>query len=297
MRDWLVFSDVHILVVASGWMLGNSALFSYELPRSFLVLASVGAFLVYRFDRLLIDSPEDAVNAPGRVSFSIRYRWALLALAAGTTILAVLLALTMNVLWLELVCVVGALGLVYPLRILPGGVRPKDVPWLKTALIAVCWVGGGVVLPFMLFGNSDWPSRQVFSRGGVSVLLITVYRVAYILPNLLTADWLDRVGDAASNVGNLVDGWTVKRIRRALTGAVVVGTMAALGLVLSGWSVLHIGTDLIGLLGLAFVSNRKVNAGSKHPHLIVQHHSTAMTMLDLWVAWPVVVWILFVAWS
>jgi hypothetical protein len=294
-RDWLVFSDVHILVVAAGWMLGNSALLAYELPVSFLVLASVGAFLVYRVDRFLVESPEDAVNAPGRVDFSIQYRKGLVLLAAAMTLLAVLLALTMDVLWLELACLVGALGLIYPLRILPGGARPKDVTWLKTTLIAACWVGGGVVLPFFLFGNPEGLSDASYSQGPGSIIPLSIYRVAYILPNLLTADWLDRKGDEASNVGNLVRGWSPRQLRRTLAGTALVGLIAAMYFALSGWSILLVAVDLVGLMGLAFISDRMVGINGGDSGLLPSNKSGMMTVLDLWVAWPLVVWILWVA--
>jgi len=285
-RDWLVFSDVHILVVAAGWMLGNSAVFDAALPPSFLALACVGAFLVYRVDRLLVASPEDLLNAPDRVDFSQRYRWALLAVALVLTLLAALLAVTMQVLWLEVACVIGALGVIYPLRILPGGRRPKDVAWLKTGLIAACWIGGGVVLPMMLFGSGT--SKEI-------VVAAALYRTLWILPNLLAADWLDREGDQKAASGNLVVNWSARRLRTVLFLLPVMAGGFAMGLVWAGVPIAIMAIDLTGFLLLVRAAWRTIQQTGLDGGGMAGATASRMVLLDLWVAWPVLAWILVLA--
>ncbi len=277
-RDWLVFSDVHILVVAAGWILGNSALFAFRLPESFLALACVGAFLVYRLDRLLLVSPEDTLNAPGRVDFSIRYRWALLAVALVVTLVSAYLALTMQVLWLEVAILVGTLGMIYPLRILPGGRRPKDIAWLKTTLIVACWVGGGVVLPLVLFGGTEEIGFFVVAAA---------YRTVWILPNLLVADWLDREGDRSSGSGNLVVTWSIGKVRLVLMTSALGVLLLAIAMSAMGVPIALMVFDVGGFVLLAFFSWRVILLSGGQGKVY-----GGMVWLDLLVAWPILVWLL-----
>lgn len=259
-------------------MLGNSALFSYQLPTSFLIVASVGAFLVYRVDRVLVDSPEDAVNVPARVNFSHRYRWALLAVALVLTLFSAYLALTMQVLWLEVAILVGALGMIYPLRILPGGRRPKDIAWLKTTLIVACWVGGGVVLPLVLFGGTEEIGFFVVAAA---------YRTVWILPNLLTADWLDRKGDQEAGSGNLVVTWSIGKVRRVLMTSALGVPLLAIAMSAMGVPIALMVFDVAGFVLLAFSSWRVIRLSGGQGKIY-----GGMVWLDLMVAWPLMVWLL-----
>lgn len=282
-RDWLVFSDLHILLVAAAWMQGSSALFAYTLPLSFLMVASVGAFLVYRVDRLLIDSPEDALNTPERLDFSRRHRLVLLASAAGLMVMAMALALTMRVLWLEMALVVGIAGLVYPLKILPGGQRPKDIAWLKTALVACCWVGGGVLLPLVLFS------------GGVSLVVaaaVGVYRVLWIVPNLLASDWIDRAGDQAAGSGNLVASWSVRRAQRVLWLGLSAAGLLASFLAFSGLPPGWLAMDFAGMAILSWAAWRVIRCDESDVVSAEKPHAAHIVVLDVLVAWPLLTWIL-----
>jgi len=282
-RDWLVFSDLHILFVAAAWMQGNSALFAYTLPASFLMVASVGAFLVYRVDRLLLESPEDALNTPERLAFSRRYRLVLLASAAGLMVMAVGLALTMRVLWLEMVLVVGIAGLVYPLRILPGGRRPKDIAWLKTALVACGWVGGGVLLPLVLFSGGE--SLAV----GVAVV---AYRVLWIMPNLSASDWMDRAGDQAAGSGNLVASWSVRKAQRVLWLGLLAAGLLASFLTFSGLPPGWLAMDFAGMAILSWAAWRVIRRHESEVVSAEKPHAAHIVVLDVLVAWPLLTWIL-----
>ena len=263
-------------------MLGNSTLFSYLPPTSFLIVASIGAFLVYRVDRALVDSPEDAFNAPARVDFSHRYRWALLIVALVLTLFSAYLAPTMQVLWVEVASVVGALGLIYPLRILPGGRRPKDIAWLKTTLIVACWVGGGVVLPLIVFGGTD----EIGLVAGVAA-----YRTVWILPNLLTADWLDRKGDQEAGSGNLVATWTIAQMRYVSVTLPALGAALATVLVWNGTPLVPVLLDLMGMIVLSWVAWKVMLASYEEDAPTGSMIAAKMVGLDLLVAWPLLAWL------
>ena len=221
---WFRHSDVHILLVSLGWILGSSALVGRTVAWPFLMLACVGSFLVYRVDRLFVHSPEDVVNANERVGFTVQYRVVLVAIAVVMTFAAAWAAFHLELAWMEVSLAVGMLGLVYPLRILPGGRRPKDIPWLKTLLIAGCWVGGGVVLPAVM--PNQGPSVRF-----EALLTLVVYRTLNIIPNLLIADWVDRVGDPVTGWGGKVSAAVLQRLILAiiLLQGVFVGIMIAQG--------------------------------------------------------------------
>jgi hypothetical protein len=267
--DWFRHSDVHIPLVALGWILGGSALLGRTVAWPYLLLASVGAFLVYRVDRLLIPSPEDRVNAADRVDFTSRYRALLVVVALLMTIAAAWAAFHLELAWMEVSALVGLMGLVYPLRVLPGGRRPKDIPWLKTLLIAGCWVGGGVLLPALLPSGHE-------TVDGVQLALVGGYRVLYVLPNLWLADWKDREGDAKAGTagwgGNVREGWMVVVLAAGIAMLVVMGFARIHPVLLVAEGVLF-----SGMIRSAW-KMRKTGHGS-------------ITMLDLWVAAPILTWV------
>lgn len=108
---------------------------------------------------------------------------------------------------------VGLLGMLYPIPFLPENRRPKDLPLLKTALIMGCWVGGGIFLPGLLFGGPD----LIEFDARVTWPLLIGYRAAYVLPNLIAVDWLDREGDRRERAGNLVAHWSRRQALLAIS--------------------------------------------------------------------------------
>ena len=270
--DWWRHSDVHILMVAAGWILGSSALLNRTVAWPFLLLASVGAFLVYRVDRLLVVSREDAINAQERVDFTRKYRVVLLGIAVIMTGAAAWAAFHLELAWMEVSLAVGMLGLVYPLRILPGGRRPKDIPGLKTLLIAGCWVGGGVVLPAVMPNQGPWVRFEV-------LLTLVVYRTLNIMPNLLIADWVDRAGDPVTGWGGKVSAAVLQRLIVAtiLLQGVLVGIMIAQGFLKA----------LLIVDALIFICM------ACNGLLMIKRGQGNVLQLDLWISLTAVTWILW----
>jgi hypothetical protein len=273
--DWFRHSDVHIPLVALGWILGGSALLGRTVAWPYLLLASVGAFLVYRVDRLLIPSPEDRVNAADRVDFTSRYRALLVVVALLMTIAAAWAAFHLELAWMEVSALVGLMGLVYPLRVLPGGRRPKDIPWLKTLLIAGCWVSGGVLLPALM------PTRgepvDVFA-----LALVGIYRTLFVLPNLWVADWQDREGDACFDVigwaGQLSEADLICWIKSAWCLAIgLLFSMAAFGLPSQ----------------LLILESVLVTGSTRHAISVCRKGTGGMAILDLWIGSPLITWLLW----
>lgn|GEM_PF-587006 len=282
-KDWLVYSDVHILIVAAGWMLGASALVGYVLPWPFLMVGSIGAFLVYRLDHVLVESPEDVLNAPERRAFVRGRRVRLLVSSALLACLAALILLKVNAWWWVAVVGVGVVGMIYPLRVLPGGRRPKDIALVKSALIVACWVGGGVLLPAMLFAESasgeslpiqDW-------------VLILGYRAAYVLPNLIAMDWLDREGDHRVQAGNLVGGWSGRRASLSIAALWALAAAFLVGHVTLDVAPTLLLIEMVGLTGLCILAIRAISATGTR----VGVSKKRSVGLDLWVSFPIFSWL------
>lgn len=284
-KDWLVHSDVHILVVAACWMLGGSALIGYSLPWAFLVVGSIGAFLVYRLDHLLVASPEDDLNAPQRVVFTRRNRTPLAVIASILGAVGAVVVFVGDVHWWEIAFLVGMGGILYPLRILPGGLRPKDVPFFKSALIVASWVGGGVVLPAWLFYDG---SAAGFEE--VAVLIIG-FKVVFVLPNLIAVDWLDRSGDRLEQVGSIVKGWSESAARHVVIAMWITGCALLAILLTLGLDPVLGGIEAVGLTGLTMASLATIKEQKTESSTRSDLRADGAVMLDLWVAFPVISWL------
>jgi 4-hydroxybenzoate polyprenyltransferase len=219
----VLYSNVPEGLIAVGVMLGTYALFGLPPSAPLLTLAFSGTFLVYQTDRLLVPSAEDVVNRPGRVAWARRHRgyaWgaALAAAAAGTAMLPWLRPST--ILW---GVAVGGLGVLHVAPLLPGRRRLKDLGPSKPFFIALAWGAGSVALPVVEAGG---PLTVV---AGAAVL----YRLLFILPNVLLADWADRAGDRAAGLRSVASEWPWRRWRAFGAASAL---LAAMGAAVAVWS-------------------------------------------------------------
>jgi len=243
-----------------------------SVPVAFVALASCGALLVYHFDRALLHSPEDALNAPERLEWLKRHSWWVIGSTALSAVVVSLSAIDLGWDWVPVAVVLGGIGIGYSIRMLPGGRRPKDVPYLKSLLIASCWVGGGAIFPVMLV-SSHAPDAS-------TVLLFGVYRLLYIAPNVLAADMYDRHGDhveGISGVGSHLSMGTLRKVS-VLCGSLAVSV--AIIMMSRGVAVELLVVDLIGVVGLVVTIwvLRMPRAGH-------------ISVLDLWAGFPALTWL------
>jgi 4-hydroxybenzoate polyprenyltransferase len=164
----------------------------------------------------------------------------------------------------------GAVGLLHVVPVLPGRRRLKALGSLKPIVVAATWAVGAVVLPVV---ESDAPIT--FGVGG-----LVVYRFLFILPNVLLADWADRTGDATMGVGTWALRWSRRSVQGGSTLILGVAFLGAVGAVGQGApSLLLLDALGIGVMGTAVW---KLRPGAKPLHLL---------WLDLIVAWPITVWL------
>lgn len=259
----LFWSGLHIPLLAVALLAGNAALLQITLSKPLIVLEASGAWMVYLLDRSLGVGLEDRINRPERMRWWRAHR----TLQRGGLALGALLAGWATPHLRPVTLMTGAgLGLIGLLYVLPG-VRLKQWGLSKPLLIAGAWSLGTTLLPVLEAGQAP----------GAALWLLASYRLLWLLPNPLLADWPDRVGDRAAGVRTPAVRWLYGTLRRValglLLGALVVGLIFMAHLKRSEAAVDLLGVLLVGMvLGVA-------------RHGITDGH---LALLDLLVAWPAV---------
>lgn len=271
-RRHLVHSGLPVGGIAVALMLGTTALLSLPVSVALLGAAFCGTALVYLADRVLGTSPEDALNCPDRVAWQQEMRgW----IAAESIGLALGLLVCLPYLRAETLLAACGMGAVAGLHVgLPGHPTWRLKRWgcLKPLAISGAWALGAVALPILEAG-APW------TWGGIALI---GYRVAFIVPNVLLADWRDRRGDAVYGVAALGSDWHRTTVQRV--GSICLG-LAALGATGMAWLRPSLAplliVDALGLVALGVGLHRL------RPRQVAWH----MLALDLVVAWPGVTWL------
>jgi hypothetical protein len=135
-------------------------------------------------------------------------------------------------------------------------------------------VAGGVVVPLFDAG-----------AGLSTVLLLSLYRIAYISPDLLAAERVDRAGDEAAGIRPSGDGTTAGMRGRSVAAAAIALVVAIFLVLMSDGA--HrpglaglIAVDFVGMVGTTVCLFR---AGEPTYRTIV--------LLDVWVGFPLITWL------
>ncbi len=268
----MFLSNLHILVVASGFVLGSATLLGASVQWWYVSMAAAGVLLVYHTDRAFRHSPEDSENAPERLAWIAGHRVFFRATAFIAATLVVISAIFLGWIWVASGVVLGCVGMLYSAPFLPGHRRPKDIPYLKTVLIAGCWVGGGALLPALLN-----PSGSL-SLG--VLVLFGLYRALYIAPNLLAADFYDSGGDRMAGLRGIGARLGKRSLLLASVGCLILAGVTVWMLIDTGLDAHLILIDGVGLVGLVVTIALVKNPGP-----------TFVGWLDLWAAFPLVTWL------
>lgn len=267
---WLYYSNLHISFVAAGIILGSYALADERVNIAYLVLAAAGALLIYHADRVFFKSEEDIENVPGRLEWYGRHP-SYIALSSVFAVLGIGISvfyLPTHVLYSG--AGLGLVGLLYAAPLPGTKIRIKDLPFLKTLLILVCWVGGGLLLP--LWRSMD-PS---------TLMLLGAYRALYILPNLILAEWVDSPGDSSLGLRSAGALLTIGGIRVVSVLCFMGALVCSVVLVQSGANALLLSVDIVGFvvaMGMIFSGLRWT---SKH-----------VVWLDMLVGFPAATWLIY----
>ena len=238
-------------LVAVSWIWATVVAFSLPEEPVLFVLAFAGTFLVYTADRFSFLSPEDVFNNRITASDFALLWWisiALVVVLSGVVIWS--RWLWQPALW------VACLAALYVFPVIHGK-RLKEFGNIKTIWVVFVWGVGGVVLPILFF-------RGERPENGVSSVL---YRMCYILPNILISDYLDRSGDLMFEIKPLFFNWPLPKLRQIMW----LGTLMGVGF----WTYTPFPLeDLMGLLAITLLATCAL------PHSLFRHG------LDLAVAWP-----------
>lgn len=254
--------------IAVALMLGTYSLLRLPPDVPLLLLAASGTTLIYLVDRASSLSPEDVYNSPGRLAWMRSHRGSLWSLAAVMSVLGLAMLPFLRPRTLVVGVLLGGVGFAYGVPILPGGRRLKALGIIKPFLVAIPWAVGAVVVPVIEAGMS-------ISFG---IVALTVYRVCWVLPNVLLAEWSDRVGDAAVGLPTARASGLPDELRGRASIWTVGGLLGALASVGWGGSPPLLLVDAAGLfllLGGVWTLRPDRNPG----HAFVA---------DLLVAWPLV---------
>lgn len=219
--------------------MGTGALAGVQASWWYVLLACSGALLVYHIDRAFNIPQEDLDNVPQRVSWFSSHRFYVLF----SSLFAVLAGSVSARFLPKSIIIVGAglgvLGILYGVKVPGMQLRIKDLPFIKTLLIVLCWIMGSVVLPF---------------ESAITPLLLSylvVYKALAILPNILVADWMDREGDKKHGIlsSGVWIGWN--GVRYLTLGCMVCSVLLVI-LITRQTHMLWLGA--IDLTGLAIIT-------------------------------------------
>ena len=265
---WIWYSTLHILVVSAGILLGSLAMAQAPLDGWYLLVACSGAVLVYHVDRGFLHSSEDLLNAPDRIRWMQSHKTFVGASAALFVVLGLIGSYHLDLPTILSGSMLGVIGLIYSAPILPQGKRFKEVPVVKTALILLCWVTGAVVIPV-------WGSVP-----SITFWVLITYRMLFLLPNLLMADWIDAPGDRQVGMESFGRVQSLSVLRWITVCSTLVAMACSAVLYTQGIPMKYLLVDGLGLLGLSGMVFFKG-----------EWHSKDVILLDLWVGFSLFTWL------
>lgn len=268
LRQLALYGNLQIPFVAIGLMTGSAALLGKSLTWPLLAASGAGAFLIYLIDRAWLIHKEDLINQPERVAwYTTHPLYAVGAFSVGGIVLGVS-ALKLS--WPVVLAggLLGCAGMAYLREYGTDRDRIKGHWLYKPLSISGAWTLGTVLLPAFAF---EWDYD-------VQLGALIIYRFTFIAPNIILADWPDRVGDAAASLNSLA-------VTRGDAGVRSWATLLAfLALLIGAAQMLYFSwpvplwIDLGGPLLMIYAAQRPFDGAYWFYGLVV----------DLIIAWPLV---------
>lgn len=258
-------------LIAGALILGTAGLLDMSVPIPLLIAGFCGTALVYGLDRAIISSPEDRLNRPDRRRWMETHQtW------IRVEVVLLLVGSVGAMAFLRRSTLLGVTGLAVLVGLhlfsLGGWERPvKASRFGKPLAIAGAWAAAGTLFPVLEGGHPI---------GGAAAAL-TGYRFLFILPNVILADWSDRHGDGTVGFATWAPVGTLRSLRVLSTGLLsLAGVGAVLAVVFFGAPPILF-VDALGLVVMLLaVWGLRPGRSAREAFL-----------LDLVVAWPVVVWV------
>ena len=213
------YDSLPVGAVAVALILGTGALLDVTVSILLLGAAFCGVALIYLLDRTLSPSPEDQTNQPARVEWARRHRTWIWTEGVLLTIGAALSLPLLQAKTISIAVLLGGVGALHVGTGLSGAGNSMAMRLLKPLAVAGTWAVGAVLLPVLEAGSSL----------SLSVLALAGYRFLFILPNVVLADWGDRVGDAAAGLRPWTERATARGVRGTASVLLAVAILGALG--------------------------------------------------------------------
>jgi hypothetical protein len=173
----LLHLNLHVGGIAWGFLLSAARWQGESAPPALQLLVFCAAVAVYGLDRTGNFSPEDRINAPDRCEWLGRHRrlqWAVIL----TALAGVLISLTQVPAATRHAALGYALfAAAYARPLLPGRKRLQDFARIKLPCIVLGWALLPALQPDLF--DPAW----------------TLYRIGWLIPNVLWSEWLDHPGD------------------------------------------------------------------------------------------------------
>lgn len=216
----------------------------HDARAGFMAMATM--FMVYTFAKAIHFDPQaDQCNDPERTQFLLRHRRWLIRLAGLLYGLALSLAYPLGLAWL---CWLPFLtALLYDVKWLPAGWkyrRLKDIPGIKSLVVALTWAAVTVLFPVGLAPATS----------SVAVAWMLVWHTLLWLVNTIFFDVGDMAGDALEGTRTLPLVLGFATTRRLLLGlALLAGGWLWAGVYWDWLAPLALRANLVSLYSLAYV--------------------------------------------
>ncbi len=194
----IYISQIVMALSASAFVYTCAVCVGRHLPWDVYVAAFFGTWAVYLWDSGLGLSPEDKMNQPLRHLFFRKNQWLPLVVAPASLVLAAVFLLRERITFPEifLFAILGVIGVGYVFPITPtknGWKRLKEIGAVKTHLISIAWLLGGIGLPLTLGARSG-----VYTSANLLIVVVFFYLSLYL--DTLALDWRDKNGDKAKGI-------------------------------------------------------------------------------------------------
>jgi 4-hydroxybenzoate polyprenyltransferase len=241
MMEYLVYSSVYLSFAAGAMVFISSILHQITFSLIVSVLGMLITYSIYNLNRKT-DESEDAINHAHRYAFTKKYEKILYISGIGAYLLALMLSGFYGISVILVSSIPLFTGLIYSMPILPKGFRYrrlKEIPVLKSLLVAIAWALPPALLPVYISGASL----------DLVTLAVILFFFSLVFINTVLFDIRDLEGDRAAGVYTLPVLLGIPRTKTLLTVVNIIFGLSVLSLLLiSHISPIYICLIVIGMI-------------------------------------------------
>ncbi|MDN7023726.1 hypothetical protein FGU65_02245 [Methanoculleus sp. FWC-SCC1] len=225
----LIYSSAYLSLAGAAMVWISCVLQGIAFDPAAAAVMVLVTFSIYNLNRKT-DESEDAINHAERYAFTKKYGKVLFASAIAAYILALLLAVFQGLDSLLVAAIPLIGGVAYSIPFFPtrsGLIRLKEIPVMKSLIVAVAWAVPPALLPICHAGL----------HADLSTAIVGIFYFSLVFINTVVFDMRDVEGDAATGVRTIPVILGMRRTKIALTvlnvclgAAFVYGGLAVMGL-------------------------------------------------------------------